>query len=64
MVVGHTVRAEGISSLCDGLAWRIDVGLAATESEAGRPGVEASQVLEVRTNAAFFSLQEFDSGSI
>jgi hypothetical protein len=28
MVVGHTVRAEGMSSLCQGSVWRIDVGLA------------------------------------
>lgn len=30
MVMGHTVqRGDGISSACDGLAWRIDVGMAA-----------------------------------
>ncbi len=28
MVVGHTVQARGINSICDGLVWRIDVGLA------------------------------------
>jgi hypothetical protein len=28
MVVGHTVQPNGISSLCDGMLWRIDVGLA------------------------------------
>jgi hypothetical protein len=28
MVVGHTVQPNGISSLCEGTLWRIDVGLA------------------------------------
>jgi hypothetical protein len=28
MVMGHTVRAQGMSSLCAGTLWRIDVGLA------------------------------------
>ena len=28
MVVGHTVQARGINSVCDGAVWRIDVGLA------------------------------------
>jgi hypothetical protein len=28
MVMGHTTRAEGMSSLCGGSVWRIDVGLA------------------------------------
>ncbi|WP_437678194.1 metallophosphoesterase [Sorangium sp. So ce131] len=27
MVVGHTVQKNGISSACDGKAWRIDVGM-------------------------------------
>ena len=45
MVVGHTVRAEGISSVCDRQAWRVDVGLASRESPAGAAG--AAQVLEV-----------------
>ena len=31
-VVGHTVRAEGISAVCGDHCWRIDVGLASTES--------------------------------
>jgi hypothetical protein len=48
-VVGHTVRPEGVSSICNGLGWRVDVGLASTESQAGRDGVEASQVLEILT---------------
>lgn len=29
LVMGHTVQREGITSACDGLAWRIDVGMAA-----------------------------------
>jgi len=29
MVMGHTVQKEGISSACDGLAWRIDTGMSA-----------------------------------
>ena len=29
MVVGHTVQDEGISSACDDMVWRIDVGLSA-----------------------------------
>lgn len=29
MVMGHTVQPQGVSSACDGRAWRIDVGLAA-----------------------------------
>ncbi|MBX3184106.1 MAG: metallophosphoesterase [Polyangiaceae bacterium] len=29
MVMGHTVQKAGVSSACDGRAWRIDVGLAA-----------------------------------
>ena len=28
MVIGHTVQDDGISSACDGLVWRIDVGMA------------------------------------
>lgn len=45
MVVGHTVRREGISPTCGGGAWRIDVGLSRTETRAGRIG--ASEVLEL-----------------
>jgi len=37
MVVGHTVQEEGISSACDGLVWRIDVGMA--DHYGGRPAV-------------------------
>ncbi|MCG6957717.1 MAG: metallophosphoesterase [Gemmatimonadetes bacterium] len=29
LVMGHTVQEDGISSACDGLAWRIDVGMSA-----------------------------------
>ena len=29
MVVAHTVHKEGITTACDGLVWRVDVGLAA-----------------------------------
>jgi hypothetical protein len=29
LVMGHTVRKDGISSACGGLAWRIDVGMSA-----------------------------------
>ncbi len=29
MVMGHTIQAGGIASACEGLAWRIDVGMAA-----------------------------------
>ena len=28
MVMGHTVQRDGITSACEGLAWRIDVGMA------------------------------------
>jgi hypothetical protein len=28
MVVGHTVQPHGITSACDAVLWRIDVGLA------------------------------------
>mmetsp|Transcript_28744 Transcript_28744/g.64888 ORF Transcript_28744/g.64888 Transcript_28744/m.64888 type:complete len:351 (-) Transcript_28744:506-1558(-) len=45
MVVGHTVKRNGITSICDGKAWRIDVGLSRTESRAGKIG--ASEVLEI-----------------
>lgn len=45
MVVGHTVRREGISSICNKKVWRIDVGLSRTESRAGKIG--ASEVLEL-----------------
>jgi hypothetical protein len=48
MVVGHTVREEGVSAVCGGAAWRIDVGLGRTEGAAGRVG--ASQVLELTAN--------------
>ena len=41
------MRPEGISSACDGAVWRVDVGLAATESDAGKPHIAASQVLEI-----------------
>ena len=44
------MRAEGISAVCNGLAWRVDVGLASTESQAGRAG--ASQILEILTSSA------------
>jgi hypothetical protein len=44
MVVAHTVRDGGISSLCGGSVWRIDVGLARIY---GGP----TQVLELRGNA-------------
>ena len=43
------MRPEGVSSVCNGLAWRVDVGLASTESQAGRTDIEASQVLEIIT---------------
>jgi hypothetical protein len=47
MVVGHTVRNEGISSACQEMVWRIDVGLArhyggspaVLELQNGRAGV-------------------------
>ena len=29
IVMGHTVQEDGISSACEGRAWRIDVGMAA-----------------------------------
>jgi hypothetical protein len=40
LVVGHTVQRQGINSACDGMVWRIDVGLAAHYG--GKP-----QVLQV-----------------
>jgi hypothetical protein len=27
LVIGHSVQLEGINSACDGLVWRIDVGM-------------------------------------
>jgi hypothetical protein len=45
MVVGHTVQLEGITSVCDGALWRIDVGLGA---HYGGP----IQVLELSGEAA------------
>ena len=44
------MRPEGISSVCNGLVWRVDVGLASTESQAGRAG--ASQILEILSSSA------------
>jgi hypothetical protein len=41
MVVGHTVQKAGISSICEGAVWRIDVGLAA------HYGARPIQVLEI-----------------
>jgi hypothetical protein len=29
IVVGHTVQKTGVTSICDGSVWRIDVGLSA-----------------------------------
>jgi hypothetical protein len=40
LVVGHTVQERGVNSACDGMVWRIDVGLAAYY---GKP----LQVLEI-----------------
>ena len=34
MVVGHTVQKAGVTSICDGSVWRIDVGLAAYYGDA------------------------------
>lgn len=34
LVVGHTVQKLGISSICDGSVWRIDVGMAAYYGQA------------------------------
>ena len=45
LVMGHTVQEAGITSACDGMAWRIDVGM----SHVYGGGV---QVLEVRAGAA------------
>jgi hypothetical protein len=41
MVMGHTVQEDGISSACDGLAWRIDVGM----SEAYGGPVEVLEIV-------------------
>ncbi|MEO1270043.1 MAG: calcineurin, partial [Myxococcota bacterium] len=43
MVVAHTVQDQGINSECNGMVWRIDVGLA---DYYGGP----SQVLEIDGN--------------
>lgn len=48
MIVGHTIRREGISSICKERVWRIDVGLSTTETRAGKIG--ASEVLEIVVN--------------
>jgi hypothetical protein len=45
LVMGHTVQEAGITSACDGKAWRIDVGMSHVY---GGP----IQVLEVRAGAA------------
>lgn len=34
IVVGHTVQKDGVTSICDGSVWRIDVGLAAYYGDA------------------------------
>jgi len=59
MVVGHTVRREGISSICDGRAWRIDVGLSRTETRAGKIG--ASEVLELREGGSIVTVLSTDT---
>eukprot|EP00581_Thalassiosira_minuscula_P016404 CAMPEP_0183715102 /NCGR_PEP_ID=MMETSP0737-20130205/9461_1 /TAXON_ID=385413 /ORGANISM="Thalassiosira miniscula, Strain CCMP1093" /LENGTH=354 /DNA_ID=CAMNT_0025944171 /DNA_START=27 /DNA_END=1091 /DNA_ORIENTATION=+ len=58
MVVGHTVRREGISSICDGRVWRIDVGLSSTETRAGKIG--ASEVLELRDGGTIVNVLSTD----
>ena len=50
MIVGHTVKRQGISSICNNQVWRIDVGLSRTETRAGKIG--ASEVLELLTDSA------------
>lgn len=44
IVVGHTVQKTGVTSICDGSVWRIDVGLAAYY------GDSPVSVLEVKGN--------------
>jgi hypothetical protein len=58
MVVGHTVKRQGISLVCNNQVWRIDVGLSRTETRAGRIG--ASQVLELQSNSTmiFYSARQ------
>jgi len=59
MVIGHTVRREGISSICNGQAWRIDVGLSRTESRAGKIG--ASEVLELSNGGSVVNILSTDA---
>lgn len=42
LVVGHTIQPKGISSACDGLVWRIDVGMSSYY------GGNRVQALEIR----------------
>lgn len=53
MVIGHTVQKGGISSVCDGKAWRVDVGLSAYYG--GKPEVleiEGDKVRVLRKESA------------
>ena len=58
IIVGHTVRREGISSICNGEVWRIDVGLSKTESRAGK--ILASEVLELSNNGEVVTVLKTD----
>ena len=58
MIVGHTVRRDGISSICNDKVWRIDVGLSKTESRAGKIG--ASEVLELSKGGAVATILSTD----
>ena len=58
MIVGHTVRRDGISSICTDKVWRIDVGLSKTESRAGKIG--ASEILQLSKGGAVATILSTD----
>ncbi len=47
MVMGHTIQDDGISSACEGRAWRIDVGMAAYYGGPDERGAGDVEVLEL-----------------
>ena len=58
MIVGHTVKKDGITSICNKNVWRIDVGLSQTETRAGKIG--ASEVLEISQGGTVVTILSTD----
>ena len=58
MIVGHTVKKDGITSICNENVWRIDVGLSQTETRAGKIG--ASEVLEISQGGTVVTILSTD----